>query len=173
MLSFDLRALEARAAVVDGVLEPTDPIWDADDPRPAEPLHVTGRLSTAGAGHVYFRGRIEGVAAGECRRCLTDVTTPVALESHLVFVAADAEGADEESDAYGFDPDALELDLRPALREEWLLHAPAFPLCREDCQGLCPTCGTDRNLPAGDPSACHCAPAADPRWAALRDAAAR
>ena len=64
MLSFDLRALEARAAVVDGALEPTDPVWDADDPRPLGPLRVTGRLSSAGAGHFYFTGHVEGVAAG-------------------------------------------------------------------------------------------------------------
>ena len=169
MLSFDLRALEAQAAAVDGVLEPSDPIWDADDPRPLEPLRVTGRLSSAGAGHVYFRGRLESVAGGECRRCLTDVTTPVALDSHLVFVASDEEGADEESDAYVFDATAGELDLRPALREEWLLHAPAFPLCREDCRGLCASCGADRNL-AADAGGCDCQPAADPRWAALRGA---
>ena len=65
---------------------------------------------------------------------------------------------------------ARELDLRPALREEWLLHAPAFPLCREDCKGLCPQCGNDRNL-AADEGGCACQPAADPRWAALQGAA--
>lgn len=171
MLSFDLRALEARAAVVDGVLEPSDPIWDADDPRPLGPLHVSGRLSSAGAGHFYFRGRVEGVAGGECRRCLTDVQTPVTLDSHLVFVAGDAEGADEESDAYPYDPEAGDLDLRPALREEWLLQAPAFPLCRDDCRGLCPSCGADRNA-AADAGGCSCQPAVDPRWAALRGVAA-
>ncbi len=171
MLSFDLRALEARAAVVDGALEPSDPVWDAGDPRPLEPLRITGRLSSAGAGHFYFRGQVQGVAAGECRRCLTDVTTPVTLDSHLVFVASDEEGADEESDAYRYDPELGELDLRPALREEWLLHAPAFPLCREDCRGLCPTCGADRNL-AAEAGGCACQPAADPRWAALRTATA-
>lgn len=170
MLSFDLRALEARAATVDGALEPSDPVWAADDPRPLGPLQVTGRISSAGAGHFYFQGHVEGVAAGECRRCLAEVTTPVSLDSQLVFVAADEEGADEESDAYLFDPEARELDLRPALREEWLLHAPAFPLCREDCKGLCPQCGNDKNL-AADEGGCDCRPAVDPRWAALQGAA--
>ena len=55
---------------------------------------------------------------------------------------------------------ATELDLRPALREQWLLHVPGYALCRDDCKGLCPTCGAELN--AGP---CDCASAAaDPRW---------
>ena len=170
MLAFDLAALEARAAVVDGDISPSDSIWEADDPRPVTPLRVTGRLSSAGPGHLYFRGQIAGAAGGDCRRCLSEVVTPVDLDSHLVFVSAEDESADEESDAYVFDPSSGALDLRAAIREEWLLHAPSFPVCREDCRGLCPHCGADRNL-ASDAGGCACAPTVDPRWAALRDAA--
>ena len=48
------------------------------------------------------------------------------------------------------DPDAFELvgdqlDLRPMVRELLLLEVPETPLCREDCAGLCPQCGVDRN----------------------------
>jgi uncharacterized protein len=166
MLSFDLRALEAQAEHVAGELLPTDPVWQADDPLPQGPIRVTGRLSGAGADRFYFRGRIEGTAQGECRRCLTGVTTPVSLDSHLVFTSSDGEGADEESDAYVFDGNARELDLREAVREEWLLHVPTFPLCREDCAGLCPRCGGDRNV-AADAGGCRCEPERDSRWDAL------
>ncbi len=38
------------------------------------------------------------------------------------------------------------LDLEPLLREYMLLDFPMRPLCRPDCQGLCPVCGTDLNL---------------------------
>ena len=59
---------------------------------------------------------------------------------------------------------AADLDLRPALREQWLLAAPAFALCREDCKGLCPRCGADLNAGPHD-----CATqTADPRWDALK-----
>jgi uncharacterized protein len=38
-------------------------------------------------------------------------------------------------------------------------------ICREDCKGLCPTCGTNRNI-----ELCSCTqPLGNPRWAALRD----
>ena len=173
MLSFDIRALEAHAESVDGELPVDDAVWQDGDPRPQRPIRVTGRLSSAGPDRFYFSGRIEGTAQGECRRCLTDVTTPVVLDSHLVFSAAGGEDADDdESDAYPFDSAARELDLREAVREEWLLNVPAFPLCREECAGLCPRCGADRNQP-GDAGGCGCAPAADARWAALTDAAKR
>jgi uncharacterized protein len=44
------------------------------------------------------------------------------------------------------------------------MAVPMKPLCREDCRGLCPTCGEDLNV-----TACGCAAeAADPRWEALR-----
>jgi len=37
------------------------------------------------------------------------------------------------------------------------------PLCREDCQGLCPVCGADKNT-----GTCSCEESTpDPRWAAL------
>jgi uncharacterized protein len=171
MLSFDIRALEAHAEPVDGELLPTDEVWQEGDPLPLGPIRVTGRLSGAGPDRFYFSGRITGTAQGECRRCLADVTTPVALDSHLVFTSSEGEDADDESDAYVFDAGERELDVREAVREEWLLHVPAFPLCREDCAGLCPRCGADRNLPA-DAGGCRCEPERDARWEALRAAAA-
>jgi uncharacterized protein len=55
------------------------------------------------------------------------------------------------------------LDTRPLVAEQVLLELPTRPLCREDCAGLCPTCGADRNL---GPCGCRTEPV-DPRWAAL------
>lgn len=60
------------------------------------------------------------------------------------------------------------LDTRPLVAEQVLLELPTHPLCREDCAGLCPTCGADLNL---GPCGCRHEPV-DPRWAglaALRD----
>ncbi len=165
MLSFDIRTLHEAAQAVDGALAPDDPIWEAGDPRPAEPIRVTGRLSAAGVGRFYFSGRMEGATPGECRRCLTDVVSEVDADLHLIFAEQGLDDEDDESDAYPFDPGDAALDLRPAVREEWLLAAPAFPLCREDCRGLCPQCGADLNE---DPSHTHAA--TDTRWDALRDA---
>jgi uncharacterized protein len=164
MLSFDIRSLSERAATVDDALSPDDPVWEEGDPKPSSPLHVKGRLSTAGPGRFYWHGTIEGDVAMACRRCLGDASAHVSEDAHLIFAEAGTEGVEDDPDVFLIDDRASELDLRPALREQWLLHAPGFALCRDDCQGLCPTCGTDLNL-----GSCDCAPVSvDPRWEGLR-----
>jgi uncharacterized protein len=160
MLSFDIRSLRERAASVDAEIAPDDPIWEATDPHPAAPVRVSGRLSAAGPGRYYWHGRIEGQVALDCKRCLNETTAPVNEELHLIFTE---EPDPDDPDVYPIDANARELDLRPALREHWVLEAPAYALCRPDCKGLCPTCGTDLN--AGD---CDCAPVTQSRWDALR-----
>jgi len=55
--------------------------------------------------------------------------------------------------------------LEVVLREQILLSLPMQRTCREDCKGICPACGTNRNR-----AGCGClAKAPDDRWAALRD----
>lgn len=167
MLVFDLHDLASSAATIDDVLPSGDPVWEPSDRPPAGGVRVTGRLSAAGPGRFYFSGQIAGTASGECRRCLKDVEMPVAERVQLVF-AATGEDAADDPDVFEFDPRTRELDLRPAVREEWLLVAPMYAQCREDCAGLCATCGGDLN--AGP---CGCTPASDDRWAALRQAVGR
>jgi uncharacterized protein len=163
MLCFDIRSLEARAASVDGLLEPGDPVWEAEDTRPVEAgVHVTGRLSSAGHGRFYFSGRFHGTATTECRRCLTAVTLQVSEDVQWIFAQSSVDEA-EEDDVFPIPANERELDLRPVVREEWLLAVPAFALCQDDCKGLCPSCGADRNT--GD---CSCPPPSDPRWDTLR-----
>jgi uncharacterized protein len=163
MLYFDIRSLEARAETVDGVLDSADPVWEPGDVRPeGDGVFVAGRLSVAGQGRFYFSGHVEGSAVCECRRCLTSVSVPVREEVQLLFAEAGMEEADED-DVVPLPPGARVVDLRPAVREEWLLATPGFALCKEDCLGLCPTCGADRNT-----GACTCAPSVDPRWEGLR-----
>jgi uncharacterized protein len=163
MLSFDLRSLESHAVVVDDDLSADDPIWQPEDVKPQGSVHVSGRLSAAGAGRFYWHGRIVGDVVLECSRCLADAGAHVEDEAHVIFAEVGSEETDDP-DVYPLDPKAQEIDLRPIIREEWLLVAPAFALCREDCKGLCPKCGADLN--AG-PHACD-QKEADPRWDTLR-----
>jgi uncharacterized protein len=56
------------------------------------------------------------------------------------------------------------VDLNELLREQFYLALPMKPLCRDDCRGLCPECGANRNT-----DACACEPAwEDPRLAPLK-----
>src|SRR5437016_3439944 len=149
MLSFDIRSIETHAVTVDEPLAASDAVWEEDDPKPVKAVRVTGRLSSAGPGRFYWHGRIEGDVALECSRCLNGASAHVSDEAHLIFAESGDEGTDDP-DVYRLDPNAQELDLRPAIREEWILAAPSFALCREDCKGLCARCGQDLNAASCD-----------------------
>jgi uncharacterized protein len=164
MLSFDIRSLEAQAATVDDVLEADDAVWQEGDPKPDTAVHVTGRLSATGTNQFYWHGHISGDITEPCRRCLAEAHAHVEAESTLIYAEPD-ENNEDDPDIYLIDPTSRDLDLRPAIREEWLLAQPRFVLCREDCKGLCPRCGADLN--EGD---CGCPPQTDSRWADLRKA---
>jgi uncharacterized protein len=164
MLTFDLRSLEAQAATVDDQLKADDPVWQEGDQLPDTAVRVTGRLSATGTDQFYWHGRIAGDITAPCRRCLADAHGHVEDESHLIYAELD-ETNEDDPDIYPVDPAGHELDLRPALREQWLLAQPRFLLCREDCKGLCPRCGADLNQ--GD---CGCPPQTDSRWDGLRKA---
>lgn len=163
MLSFDIRAIESQAQPVDGSLDANDAIWETDDTRPSGPIRVTGRLSCAGAGRYYFTGHLSGTATEACRRCLVDVACHVEDDMTALFAEPGLDES-EEDDVFPVSAASLTVDLRPAVREAWLLAVPAFVVCREECRGLCPSCGVDRNEVA-----CSCAAGrSDPRWGALR-----
>src|SRR5436309_329676 len=132
MLSFDIRSLTEHAVTVDDTLSPDDPVWEDSDTRPLAPIHVRGRLSAAGPGRFYWHGSIEGDVALECARCLGDTSAHVTDEAHVIFAEPGNDEVQDDPDVYLLDERSDELDLRPALREEWLLNAPAYALCRED-----------------------------------------
>lgn len=160
MLQVDLRELARGPVLTTGELAQTDPLFAGLEFSLADPVHVTGRLQATGEGRYYWHGALRTVMAAECRRCLRPIAVAVAANVAALFSRdADALG---DPDAYPLSPDAQEIDLRPAIREELLLATPRFALCREDCRGLCPRCGQDLN--AGP---CGCAPEPDPRWSGL------
>lgn len=164
MLSFDVRSILAQAVAVEADLRPDDPLWSDLEPRPSDVVRLTGRLSPAGEGRFYFAGQFAGAVHTDCRRCLAPVTIPVADEVAALFTDADNEEAGDP-DVFPLADGGARVDLSPAVREQWILTAPAFALCRPDCRGLCANCGADLNA-----GACSCAPAPDPRWDALRRA---
>jgi len=122
---------------------------------------------------VFVRGRFRARIPQECGRCLESYTAVVEPEVDTRFVPSPSRrgeepalGADDlETDVY----DKGVLDLTALLETETTLLLPMKPLCREDCHGLCPVCGGNRNL-----TACRCeVRATDPRWAQLAAWAAR
>ena len=147
------RAGSSRLEVVDAPMEELQVI---DTRMPGgSAVHVEVRLESLNEGAVA-KGVVEAPWAGSCRRCLTPVTGTLRSEVLEVFEAQPTEG-----ETLLLDGDRI--DLEPVAREAVLLELPIAPLCREDCRGLCPTCGADRNEVDCD---CDDVPA-DPRWGGL------
>ena len=135
-------------------------------------------------GEVDCRGRISRTIPGfllqvalsyeqtvSCTRCLGPVPAPVDLQLDLHVLVEEGEAAAEdlehehrlaEEDLGLLVLKTPYLDVRPLVVEQVQLNVPMKSLCRDDCAGLCATCGADLN--AGP---CECRPELDPRWAAL------
>ncbi len=123
-----------------------------------EPLAVSVRIHRM-IEDLYLEGGVKGRVWLVCGRCLTRYRAPVRESFRLVLepagsrVPADPEGAEclardglylsEELETGWFQGSEIQLDR--FLQEVLALIFPVQPLCREDCKGLCPRCGIDRN----------------------------
>jgi uncharacterized protein len=141
-----------------------DPSWEGTEFRFSAPLSVSGQVQWIPSGEVLARLRLRGLLAQECRRCLEPVDVPVDEELELLFAPMEESDDPDEENVRPLPENAGELDLIEAIREEVVLTQTLLALCRTDCQGLCPQCGTNLNE-----SSCQCSrEEADPRWNALR-----
>ena len=150
-------------------------VYQPDDLNPVDerislsgPATVSGKVRLAGY-EVFVNGHVETRAQVECDRCLQPIDMPVNADFALEYITGSeyessgvAELTEEEMSVAVFDGRALDVD--EIVKEQIVLAVPTRMLCREDCKGICPECGTDRNT--GD---CNCATNdTDPRWAALK-----
>lgn len=123
---------------------------------PDAPVHVDAVLERIPEG-IVVRGMVEVVWAGECSRCLRPVRGTLAVGIDELFETRPIDG-----ETYLLDHDSI--DLEQVVRDAVVLELPPTPHCRDDCLGLCPTCGADRN-----DVECGCVEVDDdPRWADLR-----
>jgi uncharacterized protein len=123
---------------------------------PEAPVRVALRLESFSGG-LWAKGTVSAPWHGICRRCSTPVlgVSEVAVRERFV-----DERAPGDEEAYLVENDFV--DLTPLVHDAILLELPLAPLCREDCQGLCPYCGIDRNE-----ASCDCQVPVDSRWATL------
>lgn len=119
-------------------------------------------LATSNIDGIVVEGTITMPWRATCRRCLEEVVGTARIDVDEVYQdPTDASLGD--GDAFPIEGD--QIDLVPAVREAILLELPNDVLCRDDCAGICPVCGTDRNQ-----RACDCdTTVRDERWAALAE----
>jgi uncharacterized protein len=159
MVRIDLRAVHEGPVEIALCVEPTEPVVEQLECTLRDRIHLSGRIMDAGPGQYYWQGRIRTSVGAECRRCLA--TVDVGIDAPLSVLFTEAPNPEDPA-AYGIQPGTTDLDLSDAVREELTLAVPEYVLCRQECRGLCPRCGTDLNT-----GNCTCQPEADSRWAAL------
>ncbi|MDX1992592.1 MAG: DUF177 domain-containing protein [bacterium] len=147
----------------DGPAHSQDSVIDFPKVRVSDDLtleYVRGplRLSRTSEG-ILVQADLEAAVEAECYRCLeaTDNVFQVHLEELF------ATDGSVQTDFRVHDDGIL--DLAPLLRDEALLAIDNRVLCRPDCKGLCPECGSNLNIVP-----CQCElESVDPRLAALKN----
>ena len=111
---------------------------------------------------VVADGKIKALTELSCSRCLDPFWHPVQIEFTEMFSAHPAENGDEIGE--GYLPRDGSLDLTPIIRDYARLDIPISQVCKEDCNGLCPTCGGNLN----QEDCGHRQESIDPRLAGLK-----
>jgi uncharacterized protein len=118
---------------------------------------------------VHLRLRVSGELSGPCWRCLDQARVPIAIDAREFAASGRDPDApfDDDLDSSYVEDDHVDVALW--VRDAFAEAVPPMILCREDCAGLCPGCGVNRNT-----TACDCArDERDSRWDRLREIADR
>ena len=113
----------------------------------------TGHVDKVDGVSIHVRGRLAAALEMTCSRCLESFRFPVDQELDLFYLPHAPDTASEEEEEVELkDRDMVvayyqgdRLDLGDTIREQLFLAAPIKPLCREACQGRCPSCGANLN----------------------------
>lgn len=128
-----------------------------------KPLEVHGEVRNT-AGVLELWAEVDGEMEFDCSRCAEHTVAPYSLDVETTLTRELANPDDFANvDVVLLDSD-LSFELDEVIRDAAILESDMLFLCREDCKGVCPTCG--KNLNDGP---CDCKPETDPRFAALQD----
>ena len=174
-LLLDVSRFRSGTDHLDRTYEPSAFAIPADDFRLTAPAHLVADL-TKDAKKFRLTGRLTSALELGCSRCLEPFTIPIDAALDVLYLpegaAAPGGGHREDDDDEEVAEDDFgvsyykddEIDLGELMREQFYLALPMKPLCNADCQGLCPTCGINRNR-----DTCGCTNTwVDPRMDALK-----
>lgn len=125
----------------EGELMPSAELLEADGLRVAAPLHWDLTVRATGGDEYILTGSVSGPVVQECRRCLTEVETPVRSSLVYPMLYRPKKGGevlrlleDEEDDTLVFSQP--EVDFAGLLTQVFAIESPLTVLCKEDCRGL-------------------------------------
>lgn len=95
-------------------------------------------------------GRVRAALTLSCSRCLERFGVPCDLTVDLLYLPHSANRGAGEAEVTEDDLSVAfyrdgRIDLAQLVSEQFQLALPMKPLCRDDCRGLCPACGANRN----------------------------
>lgn len=134
---------------------------------PEHPVHA-GRVELIRTpGGVLVRCHAEVVLEDRCSRCLTPFGYPATIDFEEIYAQQVDLNSGRRMDVDDDEAFLISLentiDISEAVRQYSEMAAAMQPLCRPDCPGICPVCGTDLSI-----ASCQCdRTPVDPRWAAL------
>lgn len=170
-MHLSLRSLQDAHTHFDKRFEPSlFPVVEGDPFRVVAPVMLSFDVDRQEPGRFRVAGRVTGEVELSCSRCLEPFTVPIASDFDLRYVprtenVGEGETQVEEDDLATAFYDEEQIDLGHLVLEQFQLALPMKPLCKADCKGLCPQCGTNLNT-----GACDCNPVwEDPRLAALKN----
>jgi uncharacterized protein len=143
---------------------------DSPDCNLIEDVKLQGRLEITGQ-EVLCQGLLQTCLSVNCSRCLSDFSFPVKNQLKVHFMPR-VEGVKPGNDIELTDLDVEQefyeegqINLSSSVRDLILLSLPQIRLCKKDCAGLCPQCGTNLNK---NNCGCEAKEACDPRLAVLQ-----
>ena len=164
----DLTRFRGGIERVERQVPPSVLVQEGDDFRILTPTEFTADVRKDKE-KVRLVGRVRTTLEVDCSRCLEPFEVKVDAPLDIIFLPVSAnvglpEGEVQEEDiGVSFYKDDV-IDLSDVMREQFHLALPMKPLCQEDCRGLCPVCGINRNR-----ETCNCQSSwVDPRFEALR-----
>ena len=119
---------------------------------------------------IWVSAGLDSALDSECGRCLTPYSHPIHLDVEAEYIpifnpltGARVRPPSDDTDYFLISESHI-LDLTEVVSEYAIMAIPMKPLCRQDCAGLCSTCGSDLNR-----TQCACESRVDPRWGPLLD----
>ncbi|WP_027183979.1 YceD family protein [Desulfovibrio inopinatus] len=128
------------------------------------PLQADFFISPEGSGYL-IRGKLTGETTIPCDRCMEDAHVVIDQDFDLFEELPNPEEEQIEPSFLRKRGKTIELNMGEMVWEQYVLAQPSKPLCMEDCKGLCPQCGANRNI-----ESCDCESTdGDPRLAIFRN----
>lgn len=158
-LIIEIAEIPPEGLEVEAPLEPGEVHLEGEESftlQPGGSVHC--RVEKGDDESIHVRGRLQARLGLACNRCLEPFAFELVEQLDLIYLRHRRDAVDEEEEVELSDHELVvsyygepRVDLGETVREQLFLSLPMKRLCREACLGLCPSCGSNRNL-----SPCGC-----------------